>query len=264
MLLTFDSVFTPDHYPLESGEWFEDTLIQLSQENVNEASEENQTFQELDYYVKAKSGNWFNDTVIPEQDSYNLSSGEFYDDSYVLDVTLSSSASSGSFPTDIFELTVNDPLIFGQTSSSVSNYTFNVNGTRNDINWIDEIIPAESNTITFDGVGGPLTIRRPIFGDTTGHETRFEQKVTQAGHLILTADNWPQNTTLQFAFIAFSKDDFDDVQTFLEANLGLEVELTFYNGKVYNGYFINPSLNARITRRVCGWDFDLEFKVCFE
>lgn len=262
--ITFESIFEPDHYPLDGGEWFDDSIRQDSQDSISEESAEDQIFQEHDYYAKMAVGQWYNDTIVPEQDSYNIITGEWYEDTIDLDVTLSASLDTGVFPTDIFEVTVNDSLIFGQTSSSVSQYTFNIDGTRPDVDWIGGSPPAEENEVTFGGVGGPLTIRRPIFGDTTSHGNRFEEKRTQAGHIILTADSWPQNTTLQFTFIAFSKDDFEDVQTFLEANLGLEVTLTFYNGKVYTGYFINPRLNARINRRTCGWDFDLEFKICFE
>jgi hypothetical protein len=74
--------------------------------------------------------------------------------------------------------------------------------------------------------------------------TRLNQE-TRGGYLIVYSDpNWPKITTLIFTFIALKKSEIDELQTFFENYLGLEVGITDWEGREWLGIITDPDQPA--------------------
>jgi len=74
--------------------------------------------------------------------------------------------------------------------------------------------------------------------------TRVNQE-TRGGYLIVFSDpNWPKITTLIFTFVALKKSEIDEIQTFFENYLGLEVGITDWEGREWLGIITDPDQPA--------------------
>ena len=95
--------------------------------------------------------------------------------------------------------------------------------------------------IVFTGLGGPVNIRSPDFGDTEGLELTRISRVGRGNELAIFRDPlWPKTKTLRFTLSWLTESESHVFRRFVKSNLGRTCNYTDMNGVNYQGVFTGP------------------------
>lgn len=87
-----------------------------------------------------------------------------------------------------------------------------------------------------------LELRNPDFGDSEQYEPMRINRRSRGGTLHIYRDsNWPVSRRLVYTFSQLSESDKKDLLEFLEKTVGLEIQLTDFESRVWNGVITTPS-----------------------
>lgn len=114
--------------------------------------------------------------------------------------------------------------------------------------------PPDTPTVT-------ITLPAPLFGDREELLITRIQRQTRGGLLkTFSSDVWPKVRTFRYKFEHLPTDKIEEMFTFLGQTLGLKMRLTDHEGRLWDGYIVNPQGEAGQFMRICGntteFDFD--------
>jgi len=99
-------------------------------------------------------------------------------------------------------------------------------------------------SLYYPAVGGrtyEVTLRAPELDNRDRNAYTRVNRETRGGKLSVFADpDWPAVRTLAVTIIGLTETEVDELQTFLQATVGMEVGLTDWEGRIWVGFVTNP------------------------
>jgi len=107
-----------------------------------------------------------------------------------------------------------------------------------------------------------LTLPRPLFGDREELQLERVERQTRGGNLIVYRDKdyWTSKRILRYKFEGLTNAEIEDMFSFLNTTLGLEISLQDHEGRVWYGVIINPQNESGKFFRVCGNTAEFDFQ----
>jgi hypothetical protein len=127
-----------------------------------------------------------------------------------------------------------------------------------------EPVLAEQDVLLEYPPGAPtlsITLPRPLFGNREELTLTRIQRRTRGGDLkTFSAEEWAKVKVFRYKFDSLNDAKVEEFFSFLGQTLGLKVRLTDYEGRVWDGFIVNPDGESAQFFRVCGlttqFDFD--------
>lgn len=106
-----------------------------------------------------------------------------------------------------------------------------------------------------------ITLPMPLFGDREEILLTRIQRTTRGGILkTFSSDVWPKVRTFRYKFDGLDTDLLSDLFDFLGVTLGQQIQLSDHEGRLWNGYIVNPQGEAGQFMRMCGNTTEFDFE----